>query len=175
MQPYPSHLVQPLTLRDGTRVTIRPIRPEDAGIEQEFVRNLSDESRYFRFMDSLRELSPQMLEHFTRVDYDRHMALIGVARSDGTDTQIGVARYVAGDDRRRCEFAIVIADGWQQKGLGRGLMRALMGAARGAGIDTMEGEVLASNHRMLRFTAALGFKARFDDQDPRMMRVVANL
>ena len=174
-QPYPGHLAQQLTLKDGTRITIRPIRPEDAEIEQAFVRRLSDESRYYRFMDSMRELSPQMLEHFTRVDYDRHLALIAVVQNEGAETQIGVARYVAGEDRRSCEFAIVIADDWQQKGLGGELMRALMSAARGAGIRTMEGEVLASNNRMLQFVARLGFKARFDDQDTRQMRVVANL
>src|SRR3970040_2411692 len=95
MQPYPSHLVQRLTLGDGTAVTIRPIRPEDEQIEQEFVRNLSDESRYFRFRDAVRELSPRMLAHFTRVDYDRHLALIAVTRQGGQEIQIGVARYVA--------------------------------------------------------------------------------
>ncbi len=67
MQPYPSRLVQRLTLADGTVATIRPIRPEDAGIEQEFVRKLSDESRYFRFRDAARELSPRMLAQLTRV------------------------------------------------------------------------------------------------------------
>lgn len=174
-QPYPSHLVEQFALRDGTLATMRAIRPEDARIEQEFVRNLSDESRYYRFMDTLRELSPQMLAHFTRVDYDRHMALIAVVGEGDGATQIGVARYVADEDRRRCEFAIVIADAWQQKGLGTRLMQALMAAARGAGIRSMEGEVLASNHRMLQFTARLGFKARFDAQDSRMMRVVAEL
>jgi acetyltransferase len=175
MQPYPSHLVQSLTLGDGTPVTIRPIRPEDAEIEQAFVRNLSDEARYYRFMDTVRELSPQMLSHFTRVDYDRHLGLIAVVERDGAETQIGVARYVTGEDRRQCEFAIVIADPWQQKGLGTRLMQALMSAARAAGVAVMEGEVLASNHKMLQFTAGLGFTARFDEQDPRLMRVVANL
>lgn len=171
MQPYPSHLVQRLTLKDGTAVTLRPIRPEDARIEQEFVRNLSDESRYYRFMDSMRELSPRMLSHFTRVDYDLHMALIAVTERGGRETQVAVARYVADDDRRRCEFAIVVADDWQHKGLGTRLMQALMGAARAAGIRIMFGEVLASNHKMLQFTARLGFSAHFDDRDPRMMRV----
>ena len=175
MQPYPSNLVQKLTLGDGTAVTLRPIRPDDAELEQAFVRNLSDESRYYRFMDTVRELSPQMLSHFTRVDYDRHMALIAVADCDGRETEVGVARYFAGDDRRRCEFAIVVADGWQRKGLGTRLMQALMAAARDAGVVSMEGEVLASNHKMLQFTAGLGFKAHFNEQDPRVMRVVASL
>ena len=60
MQPYPSQLVQRLTLRDGTPVTIRPIRPDDAELEQAFVRNLSHESRDYRFMDTVRERSPQI-------------------------------------------------------------------------------------------------------------------
>jgi len=175
LQPYPSHLVQRLTLGDGTAVTIRPIRPEDEGIEQEFVRNLSDESRYYRFRDAVRELSPRMLSHFTRVDYDRHLALIAVSERDGREIQIGVARYVAADDRQRCEFAIVIADDWQRKGLGARLMQALMAAARAAGIREMYGEVLASNHKMLQLTARFGFRARFDESDPRVMQVETTL
>lgn len=175
MQPYPDHLVQRLTLKDGTPVTIRPIRPEDAGIEQEFVRNLSDESRYYRFMDTVRELSPKMLSHFTRVDYDRHMALIVVTARDNRETQIAVARYVADDDRRGCEFAIVVADAWQHKGIGTRLMQALMAAARASGIRVMHGEVLASNHKMLQFMTRVGLSSHFDEQDPHTMRVEINL
>jgi acetyltransferase len=175
MQPYPSHLVQRLTLRDGTAVTLRPIRPADAGIEQAFVHNLSDESRYYRFMDSMRELSPKMLSHFTEVDYDRHMALIAVNERDGTETQVGVARYVVGGDGTTCEFAIAIADDWQRKGLGTLLLQALMSAARAAGVRVMHGDVLAGNQRMLQLTARLGFRARFDAGDPRQMRIEASL
>lgn len=175
MQPYPWHLVHHVTLGDGAAITIRPIRPEDAGIEQEFVRNLSDESRYFRFMDSVRELSPQMLSHFTHVDYYHHLALIAVSEVDGKEIEVGVARYIRSKDRQRGEFAVVIADGWQRRGLGTHLMRTLMAEARAAGIRVMHGDVLASNHHMLQFTASLGFHARLDDSDPRQMRVEINL
>lgn len=175
MQPYPSHLVERLALGDGSEVTIRPIRPEDADIEQDFVRNLSGESRYYRFMDSVRELTPRMLSHFTRVDYDRHMALIAVCGIDGNEIQVGVARYVAAEDRQTCEFAIVIADDWQRKGLGARLMRSLMSSARAAGIRVMHGDVLAGNQRMLQFTARLGFHSRLAEDDPRLMRVEIDL
>lgn len=175
MRPYPAHLVQRAALKDGSEVTIRPIRPEDGEIEQQFVRELSDESRYFRFMDAVRELSPRMLAHFTRVDYDRHMALIAVADRDGSEIQVAVARYVAGEDRQRCEFAVVVADGWQRKGLGRSLLEALMAAARTAGIRVMFGEVLASNRGMLRLMASMGFSAQFNPQDSRLMRVEKTL
>ena len=156
-------------------VTIRPIRPEDAGIEQEFVRNLSVESRYFRFMDTVRELSPRMLAHFTQVDYERHMALIAVTAHKGREVQIAVARYVADEEGQRCEFAIVVADAWQQKGLGTRLLQALIGAARATGLRVMHGEVLAANHRMLALMSQLGFSAHFDERDPRTMRVELNL
>ncbi|MEK6592438.1 MAG: N-acetyltransferase, partial [Pseudomonadota bacterium] len=94
---YPQHLVRKEILADGTVVTLRPIRPGDAQIEAEFARNLSDESRYYRFMDTLRELSPQMLSYFTHVDYDRHMALIAVIDAGGQETEIAVARYIVAD------------------------------------------------------------------------------
>jgi len=175
MRPYPAHLVQGVTLADGSAVTIRPIRPEDTVIEQEFVRGLSDESRYFRFMDTLRELSPQMLSHFTGIDYDRHLALIAVSEREGREIEVAVARYVMSDDRGRCEFAIAVADGWQNKGLGTRLMQALMSAARRAGVRIMHGDVMTGNHKMLAFTARLGFDARFDQNDPRMMRVETEL
>lgn len=175
MAPYPSRLVQRLTLNDGAPITIRPIRPEDSAIEQEFVRNLSRESRYFRFMDTLRELSPNMLSHFTQVDYDLHMALIALAGQDGKEIQIGVARYVADESRRHCEFAIVVADAWQRRGLGMHLMRPLIALARAAGIRAMHGDVLASNQAMLQFTARLGFRAQLDPADPRTMRVEIDL
>jgi acetyltransferase len=175
MQPYPAHLVERVTLADGTAITIRPIRPEDEAIEQEFVRNLSHESRYFRFLDAVRELTPRMLAHFTRVDYDRHLALIAVTEQGGRETQIGVARYVAGADPGRCEFAVVIADEWQGKGLGRRLMEALVAAARAAGMREMYGEVLAGNRKMLELAARLGFHARADEGDPRVLRVERTL
>ena len=175
MQPYPCHLVKYLKLADGAAITIRPIRPEDAVIEQAFVRNLSDESRYFRFMDSLRELSPRMLSHFTQVDYDRHMALIAVTRDGGKETEIAAARYVVTDDGKSCEFAIAVADQWQRKGVGALLMRALMDSARSRGLATMFGEVLASNHKMLQLMQRLGFTSAFDHGDPRLMRVEIRL
>jgi acetyltransferase len=175
VHPYPDHLAQWLTLGDGARVTIRPIRPEDAGIEQEFVHNLSNESRYFRFMETVRELSPRMLAHFTQVDYERHMALIGVTAGKDGEIQIAVARYVADDGLRHCEFAIVVADAWQRKGLGTRLLQALMAAARNAGLRVMHGEVLASNYKMLALVTRLGFSTHFEARDARVMRVETNL
>jgi len=73
IRPYPARLVTTWRPPEGELVTLRPIRPEDAGLEQEFVRGLSPESPRFRFMDTLRELTPTMLVRFTQIDYDREM------------------------------------------------------------------------------------------------------
>jgi acetyltransferase len=174
-QPYPQHLVRQVTLADGTALTIRPIRPEDARIEAEFVRNLSEESRYYRFMDTLRELSPQMLSHFTHVDYDRHMAFIAVTGEGARETEIAVARYIVSDDATSCEFAVVVADAWQRKGVGTLLMRTLIETARARGLRRMFGEVLAGNHKMLELMQRLGFQLKLDPGDPRLMRAEIRL
>ena len=175
MPPYPHHLVKMMRLDDGTRVTLRPIRAADAKIEQQFVRGLSDEARYFRFMDMLRELSPQMLKQMTDIDYHNQMAFIAIATLDGAETEIAVARYVAFPDGENCEFAIVVADDWQGKGIATALMKLLIESARQRGLKKMIGEVLSSNSKMLHFVAGLGFHAAMDPADPTQMRVTRDL
>jgi len=167
-QPYPSHLVSSHVLPNGQRVTVRPIRPEDARIEQEFVSGLSPEAKYFRFMNAIRELTPRMLARFTRIDYDREMALIAVREESGVETEIAVARYVAAPEGASCEFAVVVADGWQQQGLGRLLLTRLMEIARSHGFTTMTGDILTVNRPMLALAASLGFTIAEVPGDPRL-------
>ncbi len=164
--PYPHHLVQKGFLADGTPLTIRPIRPEDAESEQTFVRELSDEARQMRFMHALEELTPVMLARFTQIDYSREMALIAVTEDDGKPVQQGVARYIINPDETSCEFAIVVSDRKQQQGIGTRLMVALMDAARDHGLTTMEGTVLAKNQPMLTLMTDLGFRKRRSEDDP---------
>jgi len=83
IHPYPAHLVTHWQLPSGNDVLIRPIRPEDAELTQNFVCNLSEESKYFRFMDAVRELSPTMLARLTQIDYAREMALLALTEIDG--------------------------------------------------------------------------------------------
>jgi len=173
--PYPVELVQSWTLRDGTRIVIRPIRPEDRQIEKDFVRNLSDESRYFRFFNALRDLSETALTRFTQVDYDREMALIVVISENGRETEIGVARYAINPDGRSCEFAIAVADAWQRKGIGSKLMCSLMDAARSRGLETMEGWVLSGNTTMLALMDGLGFTIDASAGDPSLRHVAKKL
>ena len=165
IHPYPSHLSTTHQLADGTNIVIRPIRPEDAGIEQSFVRELSPQSKYFRFMQGMNELTQQMLVRFTQLDYSRELALIAVLEDAGNETELGVARYVMNPDGESCEFALVVADKWQNRGIGSRLMNVLMDAAKQRGLKHMQGEILASNSNMLKLTESLGFSLQTSDED----------
>jgi acetyltransferase len=163
--PYPRHLVQKDILADGTPLTIRAIRPEDAESEQAFIRELSFEAKKFRFMHALNELTPAALVQFTQIDYSHEMAFVAITDEGGKQVQHGVARYVINPDETSCEFAIVVSDKRQNQGIGSRLMKALMNAARDHGLSMMEGAVLAENHNMLRLMSELGFKKKRSKQD----------
>jgi acetyltransferase len=171
IHPYPAHLVTHWQLPDGTDVTIRPMRPEDAAIEQEFVRRLSEETKYFRFMHAVQELSEDMLVRFTQLDYDRELALIAVTEEKGREVEIGVCRYAINPDGESCEFALVVSDEWQHKAVGHRLMGSLIDAARSKGLKTMEGEVMASNHEMLKLVATLGFTVATSQEDSSIKKI----
>jgi acetyltransferase len=169
--PYPTHLINQWQLADGTDLIIRPIRPEDADIEKQFVHDLSEESKYFRFMNSMQELTETMLVRFTQLDYSREMALVAVTQEQGQEIELGVARYAINPDGETCEFALVVADRMQGKGLGQKLMVALMEAARSMGLSVIEGEVLNNNHSMLKMMTRLGFSIKSSEDDPSIMKV----
>ena len=176
IHPYPVHLIQEWELPDGRMVTIRPIRPEDSDLEQEFVKHMSDESKYYRFMDTLRELTQAMLVRFTQIDYDREMALIAtIPDENGKELQIGVSRYVTNPDGESVEFALAVADDWQKHGVGRKLMTALIQSARMKGYRAVVGDVLALNSKMFRLMTSLGFSIHPHPDDPAVKRVVRPL
>ena len=155
------------TLSDGTELTLRPIGPQDAEMEQAFVRGLSEESKYLRFMVQMRELSPEMLRHFTNPDPMREAALIvTIRRGGGAEEEIAVGRYAMNPGNESCEFAIVVADAWQAHGIATRLMQALMKHAARRGIKRMEGFVMAGNAKMLELTRFLGFEVRSSAKGP---------
>ena len=175
IHPYPVHLLSRVQLHDGTDIIIRPIRPEDADIEQQFICELSNESKYFRFMSAMQELTIEMLVRFTQIDYHNEMALIAVKQTGDSEEEIGVARYVTNLDKKSCEFALVVSDRWQHKGIGHHLMQKLMGIARERGLEKMEGEVLKSNIKMLELVKALSFRTSHHPVDSNIVRVETDL
>ena len=175
IHPYPAHLEKNIQLNDGTDIVIRPIRPEDADMEAKFVRELSSEAKYFRFMNSLQELSQEMLVRFTQIDYHDEMALVAVTTDGLAEEQIGVARYTTNLDKKSCEFALVVSDHWRGKGIGHYLMQNLMEIARDNDLDRIEGSVLSNNFKMLELMNSLNFQISTDPDDSGIKHVVSQL
>lgn len=175
IHPYPFHLVTQAQLPDGSNITIRPIRPEDAELETKFIDELSDEARYFRFMHSLHHLTQPMLVRFTQIDYYQEMALIAVMEEDNVEVELGVARYIINPDKTSCEFALVVSDKRQNQGLGHRLMQQLMEVARRRGLQVMEGEVLSNNSKMLGLMKSLDFSITPDPEDINIRKVINHL
>ena len=169
MADYPAELVRTRYLFDGSEVLIRPLRAEDAAMEQEFVQHLSPDSRYRRFMSSLKELPPGKLKYLTEIDYQKHLALVAIIERDGEQIEIGVVRYVADPSGTNCEFAIAIDDEWQGSGVAGILMLTLIDAARARGMQRMEAFILASNDKMIKFAKQLGFSVHRDPDDAGMV------
>lgn len=182
IHPYPRHLTKYRTFNNGEPWLMRPIRPEDAEPLQEFVRGLSDESRYMRFVSMLRELTPRMLARYTRIDYDRELALVATVQVPNPEQRgypreqiIGFAHYLRNSDGRGAEYALAIGDAWHRRGLGAQLMGGLIAAAEEQGLTYIDGAVLAKNRPMLALMTYLGFQNDRDEEDPSMRRVWLDL
>ena len=161
IHPYPGELEGEIRTRDGRAVRVRPMRPEDAGREKRFFDRLSERSRYQRFMQYLPRLSDRMLARFTQLDYDRELALVALWEGEF----VAVGRYAPNPDGRTAEFALVVADDWQGKGLGHALLERLCEAARAAGYRALYGHILHANHDMLQLAAHLGFTESSHDSN----------
>ena len=146
---------------DGTVVTIRRIRPADLALEQEFVSGLSASTGYQRLM-STRRPSLEELVRFTNIDSELELALIATTSLQGRERQVGVARYVKESSPGEAEFAIVLSDDWQGRGLGTRLLASLVAAARNHGVRRLVGTTLSENAGMLALGRKLGFKLASD-------------
>lgn len=142
-------------LKDGHEVEIRPIEPTDAGPLAEGLEALSDESRYRRFLAPKRAFSRKELEYLTAVDHHEHEALVAEELDSGQG--VGVARYVKDpEDPRTAELAIVVADEWQDRGLGGALLHRLAARAVQEGVRCFSATVLESNHDIVALLRKVG-------------------
>ena len=149
-------------LLDGTRVLVRPIRPDDKPLLREGFERLSDESRLRRFMAPISELDDDQLSYLTEVDYVNHFAWVA-ALADRPDFGIGVGRYIRlKDDPEVAEVAITVVDAYQGKGLGTLLLGMLAATARVAGVRKFRAYVLEDNLPMRTLLSQLGVETRHD-------------
>ena len=182
--PYPARYTQIWPLRGGGEYRVRPIKPDDAQMLQDFVSRLSSESRYFRFVSNIAVLPPSMLSRFTLIDYDREMALCAEVdvEEQGQEGEtlkrhrvIGVSRYITNPDQTSCEFSLVVDDAYAGQGLGTRLMLSIMDVARDKGLQQIEGLVLANNSGMLKLMRGMGFEVKAFHEDPDFKLVTNSL
>jgi len=170
--PYPTKYVVPWKLEDGTDVLLRPIRPEDETIEAEFINSLSEETSRYRFFNIVRNLPHSDLVRFCNIDYDREMAIIAEVTEGGRRREVGVGRLIAEPDRRKGEFAVVIGDQYQTKGLGRKLVDMLIDIAEERRFESIYGVVLRDNTPMLALCREMGFTLRPEEDYTRVELVL---
>jgi GNAT superfamily N-acetyltransferase len=161
---YPVELVQTRRLSQGTEIILRPIHPGDDAIETAFIRGLSRDAGYKRLL-SPRRLTAEEIRRLTRIDYVNEMAYVAVVGYGAQTRMLGVARYARDTAGMDAEFALVVADAWQQKGIGTMLLDTLAQHARAAGIVRLHGITLATNQAVQNLTRRLGFVHKLDPQD----------
>jgi acetyltransferase len=156
-------------------VTLRPLRPHDRDIEHAFVSGLSPETRSNRLLGGARAITREYIESLVSVDFSRDMALAAATMLGGSETLIGVARYVLDKNNQAAEFAIVIADSWHGRGIGSRLLGKLVEVARRRGLKGLYGDILAMNRPMLALATKLGFKLSRHPDDPTLTRATLSI
>jgi acetyltransferase len=165
--PYPQELISVETLRDGTVIDLRPLRPEDEPLLLELAAHMSPEDLRLRFFTPMRGLTHAVAARLSQLDYDRELALIALEGQ----MPLGVVRYFADPDRQSAEYAVAVRSDWKGSGLGYLLMNRLIAVARQRGIGELVGDVLRENEPMLRMCRELGFTIATQPADPGVMVV----
>jgi acetyltransferase len=154
--PYPARLVVPWRLSDGTEVLLRPIRPEDEPLQHEMLSSLSEETLRARFFQTIRNISHEMHIRLCNIDYDREMAIVAEIKQNGGKRFIGIVRLIIEPDFKKGEFAVIVHDDYQGKGLAYKLLDMVIGIAQERGLAEFYGYVQPGNKKMLRACDRLG-------------------
>ncbi len=160
--PYPRKYVAKRTLKNGVKVTFRPIKPEDEIRFNELFKSLSEESVRFRFFETIKEMSHDTLTRYCNLDYDREIAIAAELQDDRQI--IGVVRLILDSDRKSGEFAIMVSDPWQGLGLGSKLMGYITDIAKDMNLETIYSHVSHDNFKMIGLCSKRGFEMRELDE-----------
>jgi acetyltransferase len=160
--PYPKKYISKQILRDGSKVTFRPIKPEDEPKFNKLFMSLSQQSVRFRFFQVIKELSHDTLAQYCNLDYNREIAII----SEHENGQIiGAVTLIIEPNRKKAEYAIMISDAWQGLGLGSKLMDYIIGIAQDFEITSLYGIVSSANKKMLSLCERIGFETKLTDEE----------
>lgn len=173
VRPYPKEWERHVQLKDGTRVFIRPVRPEDEPLYGPFFAAVTDEDLRLRFFAPVRNFTHVFIARFTQIDYARAMAFIAIEEETGN--MLGVVRLHANANYDSAEYAVLLRSDLKGHGLGWLLMQLIIEYARSEGLGMIEGQVLAENTTMLRMCEELGFRIGPDPHEVSLRRVVLSL
>ncbi|HEX3035362.1 MAG TPA: bifunctional acetate--CoA ligase family protein/GNAT family N-acetyltransferase [Thermodesulfobacteriota bacterium] len=162
LSPYPRRYETHWKLGDGTPVLLRPIKPEDENMMIELYNTFSMRTIQFRFFHALKSMTHEQIIRYTQIDYDRDMAIVAVEERSEGDRILGVGRTTYYPNLDASEFAVVVGDPWQGKGLGTKLLKVCINIAKEKGTRLLWGDIMAENERMIRLCKELGFKITWD-------------
>jgi acetyltransferase len=170
IRPYPTQYVHPWTLRSGTPVTLRPIRPEDEPLMVTFHETLSARSVYLRWLHMLnlsRRTAHEEMIRICFIDYDREMALVADYDNPQTGQHeiIGVGCLIKEQSTKSAEIALLVTDQFQRQGLGTELLRQLIQVGRDEHLQRLTGDILAENQGMQEICKKLGFRLQYSLED----------
>lgn len=149
----------------GLEITIRPITPEDKEIEASFVHNLSLQTKYERFFEGIKDLSPSMLTVLCNIDYVNTMAYVATIDSPEGEKEVGVCRYAADKKPGECEMAITVADDYPYEDIAIVLLNALVKHAKSNNVTKLFSTDLSTNYRMHRLAEHFGMTAKIHPED----------
>ena len=158
ISPYPSRYTTEFIMKNGKKAILRAIKPEDEMMEKEMFSNFSERTQRFRFFQLIKDISHEQLIRYTQIDYDREIAIIAEVEDEGRKKMAGVVRLIADQYLETAEFAIVIADPWQNMGLGNKFTDYIHEIAKEHGIQKICANVLVTNHIMQHMFRTRGFK-----------------
>lgn len=180
IRPYPAQYVKTIKARDGQRLTLRPIRPEDEPLMVAFHGTLSERSVYLRYLGALkldRRIEHQRLARLCFIDYDREMALVAVREKTRKKERaiVGVVRLSAVYGTGESEFAMLIADEYQRQGLGTQMLQSVLDVGRAEGVKTVTATIMSENAGMQQVCRKLGFALRTDPDDAQIVNARIDL
>ncbi|MFA6376695.1 MAG: GNAT family N-acetyltransferase, partial [Candidatus Paceibacterota bacterium] len=156
--PYAKEYESHITIGGGQKVFLRPIMAEDEPRHREFLNNLSEDSKRFRFFGAAENFDAKFARHFTQIDYERETAIIAEIEINGKKTTIAAARLIEEEPNVTAEFAIVVADAWQNKGLGKKITDHVIHIARQQGLKKIYLSFLNDNYAIKALVKKEGFK-----------------
>lgn len=157
ISPYPTKYVSHWRLSDGSDVLLRPIRPEDEPLEHEMLTSLSAKTLKERFFQPIRQITHEMHIRLCNIDYEREMAIVAEITDGNKKRLIGIGRLIMEPDLKKGEFAVIVHDAYQGKGLGYKLVDTIIGIGHEKGVEEIYGLVLSNNMNMLNMCKKLGF------------------